>query len=110
MSAIGKASGFPDQEDATARMIARQFSRTQFLVVNDRLAEHPLTRGNLRRTAGCVPICVSFRTSPQTGVGISLVIETTFFFRWGLPRQERELARNDREFGFAMTGNSIVRC
>ena len=96
MSAIGKASGFPDPEDAAERMLATRFSCTQSLVVNDRLAEHPLTRGNLRRTAGCVPICVSFRTSPQTGVGISLVIETTFFFRWGLPHQ-RALVRNDRE-------------
>ncbi|MDD7674358.1 MAG: hypothetical protein PUJ12_06230, partial [Oscillospiraceae bacterium] len=44
-------------------------------------------RGNLRRTAGHESIKVSFRTSPQTGVGIPLVIETTFFYRWGLPRQ-----------------------
>ena len=28
--------------------------------------------------------------------------------RGGLPRQERELARNDREFGFAMTGKSAL--
>ena len=29
--------------------------------------------------------------------------------RGGLPRQERELARNDREIGFAMTGKSALR-
>ena len=46
---------------------------------------------------------MSFRTSPKTGVGISIVIETVYFSRWGLPRQERELARNDREVGLAMT-------
>ena len=58
------------------------------------------------RISGCVPIYVSFRTSPQTGVGIPLVIVTAFFYRWGLPRQCALLYRNDREFGLAMTGNS----
>ena len=38
MSAIGKASGFPDQESTAERMLATRFSCTQFLVVNDRLA------------------------------------------------------------------------
>ena len=43
--------------------------------------------GNPRRTADSIPIFMSFRTSPQTGVGIPTVIETTFFYRWRLPRQ-----------------------
>ena len=47
--------------------------------VNDRLAEHPLARGNLHRTAGRVPSYVSFRTSAHAGVGISIVIVTAFF-------------------------------
>ena len=53
---------------------------------------------NLRRTAGRESNKVSFRTSPKTGVGIPLVIETTFFYRWGLPRQFANW--------LAMTGNS----
>ena len=60
--------------------------------------------GNPRRTADCKSINVSFRTSPQTGVGIPTVIETTFFYRWRLPRQwRRSLARNDPklETGFS---------
>ena len=44
------------------------------------------------------PRFVSFRTSAHTGVGISPVIETTFFYRWRLPRQF--------ENWLAMTGNS----
>ena len=36
--------------------------------------------GNLSRTADRKTINVSFRTSPQTGVGISFVIVTTFFY------------------------------
>ena len=43
--------------------------------------------GNLPRTAGRIPNNVSFRTSPQTGVGISPVIETASSKRWRLPHQ-----------------------
>ena len=35
-----------------------------------------VVRGNPRRTAGRILKNMSFRTSPQTGVGISLVIES----------------------------------
>ena len=49
----------------------------------------------------CSNLCVIPNQSSDW-CGISIVIETTFFFRWGLPHQ--------RARWFAMTGNSIVRC
>ena len=60
------------------------------------------------RISGCVPIYVSFRTSPQTGVGISIVIENAFFQRWRLPRQCALLYRNDREFDTAQVRETIL--
>ena len=41
--------------------------------------------GNLRRTAGRIFKTVSFRTSPQTGVGISIVIVTAFLQKAEIP-------------------------
>ena len=55
----------------------------------------------LSRTAGHASNYRSFRTSSQTGVGIPTVIETTFFYRWRLPRQCAHW--------LAKTGNSMVR-
>ena len=74
---------------------------------------------------------LSFRTSAHTGVGISIEFRATYrhtdrsfcaVFRnlpvcyrkmmllfGGLPHHLSGLVRNDREFGFAMTGNSMAR-
>ena len=51
--------------------------------------------GNLPRHRDRTPNYVSFRTSPQTGVGISLVIETAFLLKMEIATPVCELARND---------------
>ena len=73
--------------------------------------------GNLHRTAGCTSNYVSFRTSPLKWCGnllrhcdrvlLKMEIATPVC---ALARNDRKFeARNDLEFGFAMTGNSMVR-
>ena len=54
-----------------------------------------------RRTAGNIPNYMSFRTSPQTGVGIPFVIEATFL-------EPGDCHTSDIGHWFAMTGNSGV--
>ena len=54
--------------------------------------------GNLPRTADCKSYFVSFRTSPQTGVGISIVIETALLLKKEIATPVCALARNDGEF------------
>ena len=78
--------------------------------------------GNLRRAAGRIPKNVSFRTSPQTGVGISPVIEAAFpkpchsepvlKLVWESPSSSRPHSPKEGDchasvrYFIAMTGNS----
>ncbi len=115
---------------------------SEFLTENDRLAHLPqmvcgwldalppaLVRGvppvrklvaGGARISGCVPIYVSFRTSPQTGVGISIEFWAVYrhTVRSNLPFPGiylREIVLLSRrlprqcEHWLAMTGNSIQR-
>ena len=91
----------------------------------------------INAAAGQIGICIgkpghrttlSFRTSPQTGVGISIELQATnrhtgrsilpfsdvhprkvALLTGRLPRQESELARNDRKVGNPPNSNSSLR-
>ena len=63
-------------------------------------------REKLVQQAALQLTCHSEPVTDVTGVGISFVIVTSFFYRWGLPPKTALLYRNDGEIRASMTGKA----